>query len=92
MSEAAVVTTILGAVGGIDGTSAVPALYAPDASVARRAFEFFAVNIRNQNTRKAYARAASEFATWCSSRGLNDVRHVQPVHVVAYIESLMLKP
>ena len=90
MSEAAVVTTILGAVGGVDATSVVPALYAPDASAARRTLEFFAANVRNPNTRKAYARAASEFAAWCSSRGLNDVRHVQPVHVAGYIESLPL--
>jgi len=90
MSEAAIVTAIPGAVGGIEATSAVPALYAPDASAARRAFEFFTVNVRNPNTRKAYARAASEFAIWCSSRGLNDVRHVQPVHVAGYIESLTL--
>lgn len=90
MSEVVIVTTLLGAVSGIEATSAVPALYAPDAAAARRAFEFFAVNIRNPNTRKAYARAASEFATWCSSRGLNDIRHVQPVHVAAYIESLTL--
>jgi len=68
----------------------VPALYAPDAPAAKRAFEFFAVNIRNPNTRKAYARAAMDFATWCASHGIADVRQVQPVHVAAYIEGLQI--
>lgn len=90
MSEAAIIVASQDAVSGFDATSAVPALFAPDASAARRAFEFFAVNIRNPNTRKAYVRAASEFATWCAGRGLNDLRQVQPVHVAAYIEGLPL--
>ena len=68
----------------------VPALYAPDAQSAKRAFEFFAVNIRNPNTRKAYARAASDFAAWCDLHGITDVRQVQPVHVAAYIEGLQI--
>ena len=90
MSEAAIIIASQDAVSGFDATSAVPALFAPDASAARRAFEFFAVNIRNPNTRKAYVRAASEFATWCAGRGLNDLRQVQPVHVAAYFEGLQL--
>jgi site-specific recombinase XerD len=90
MSETAVVISGRTLASVFDATGQVPALYAPDAPAARRAFEFFAVNIRNPNTRKAYARAASEFATWCSGRGLTDVRDVQPMHVAAYIESLTL--
>jgi site-specific recombinase XerD len=68
----------------------VPALYASDELAAKRTFEFFAVSIRNPNTRKAYARAAAEFATWCEAHGIADVRQVQPVHVAAYIESLQI--
>src|SRR5271156_6556572 len=41
---------------------ALPALYAPDAHTAKRTFEFFTANIRNPNTRTAYARAAADFA------------------------------
>lgn len=74
----------------LDAREQVPALYAPDAPAARRAFEFFTVNIRNPNTRKAYARAASDFAAWCALRGVVDVRQVQPVHVAAYIEGLQV--
>ena len=42
----------------------LPALHAPDARAARRTVEFFTANIRNPNTRKAFARAATEFAAW----------------------------
>lgn len=65
-----------------------PALLAPDAPTARRVFEFFTVNIRNPNTRKAYAKSAAEFAAWCESRGLDQLRCVEPFHVAAYIEDL----
>lgn len=66
----------------------VPTLYAASAAAARRTVEFFAVSIRNPNTRKAYARAAVDFSDWCEQHGIADVRQVQPVHVAAYIEGL----
>jgi site-specific recombinase XerD len=88
MSEAAVVIPGRTSASVFDASNQVPALYAPDAPTAKRAFEFFAVNIRNPNTRKAYARAASEFANWCELHRIPDVRSVQPVHVAAYIEGL----
>lgn len=46
----------------IVSTDQVPALYAPEPAVARRTLEFFAVNIRNPNTRKAYARGVADFS------------------------------
>ncbi len=66
----------------------LPALFQPDAATAKRVIEFFTANIRNPNTRKAYARAASDFAAWCEAGGLAHLRHVQPIHVAAYIEEL----
>ena len=90
MSEIAVVIPGRTSASVFDASDQVPALYAPDAPAAKRAFEFFAVNIRNANTRKAYARAASDFATWCELHGVADVRQVQPVHVAAYIEGLQI--
>lgn len=36
---------------------AVPTLFAAKEATAKRTFEFFAVGIRNANTRQAYARA-----------------------------------
>jgi site-specific recombinase XerD len=68
----------------------VPVLYAASPAAAKRTVEFFAVSIRNLNTRKAYARAAADFSAWCELHGISDVRQVQPVHVAAYIEGLQI--
>ncbi len=40
----------------------------------RRFWEFFTVNIRNPNTRRAYFEAVEGFATWCEEKGLGDGR------------------
>ena len=53
-----------------------------------RFLEFFAANIRNPNTRRAYARAIGEFLGWCSLHGLSSIAAVQPLHVAGYIEEL----
>ena len=66
----------------------LPVLFAADQKTAKRVIEFFTANIRNFNTRKAYARAAGDFATWCEAHGLEQLRNVQPIHVAAYIEEL----
>lgn len=57
----------------------------PDAT--RRFVEFFTANIRNQNTRAAYARAVGQFMDWCETRkfSLNDL---SPFLVAAYVEEL----
>ena len=68
----------------------VPRQFSLNEASANRAFEFFAVTIRNPNIRKAYTRAAADFATWCELHGIADVRQVQPVHVAAYIEGLQI--
>jgi site-specific recombinase XerC len=52
-----------------------------------RFLEFFAANIRNPHTRRAYYRAADEFLTWCASAGVASIAAVQPVHVAAWIEA-----
>ncbi len=66
----------------------LPTLFAPDEAASRRFIEFFTANIRNPNTRRAYARAAAEFANWCDRQGLRELRDIEPVHVAAYIEGL----
>jgi site-specific recombinase XerD len=55
---------------------------------AKRFLEFFTVNIRNRNTRAAYARAAGNFLEWCPKHGAGQFGDIQPVHVAAYIEQL----
>ncbi|MGF6613102.1 site-specific recombinase XerC [Paraburkholderia sp. WSM4175] len=51
-----------------------------------RFMEFFASAIRNPHTRRAYARAASEFLDWCAAAGVASITEVQPLHVAAWIE------
>ena len=51
----------------------VPQLFAPNPDAAKRFLEFFAAQIRNPNTRKAYFRAVSRFAAWCESNGLTEL-------------------
>lgn len=68
------------------GSSAVPVLVAAAGERASLRFlEFFAANIRNPHTRRAYYRAAEEFLTWCESIGLSSIAAVEPVHVAAWI-------
>jgi site-specific recombinase XerD len=55
-----------------------------------RYVEFFTANIRNPNTRRAYARACSQFFGWCEQRGLT-LRTIRPHDVATYTEELQLK-
>jgi|HubBroStandDraft_1064217.scaffolds.fasta_scaffold524378_1 integrase/recombinase XerD len=52
-----------------------------------RFLEYFTVNVRNKNTRVAYARAAADLLNW---RGGQEGR-AQPVHAAAYVELLQGK-
>lgn len=52
---------------------------------ARRFVEFFTANIRNPNTRQAYARAVSHFFVWCERRSIA-LLEVEPLLLAAYIE------
>jgi len=70
------------------GQSSLPALVVrAGENATRRFFEFFTANIRNPNTRAAYAQAVSQFLAWCAKNGLNELAHIGPIHVAAYIES-----
>lgn len=65
---------------------ALPALVAAAGDRASRRFvEFFTANIRNPNTRRAYARAVADFCLWCDARGFR-LEQLDPVTVAAYIE------
>jgi integrase/recombinase XerD len=55
-----------------------------------RFLEFFTANIRNPNTRAAYARAVTDFCQWCEQRGLT-LAGLHPVIVASYVESLGAK-
>jgi site-specific recombinase XerD len=57
----------------------------PDAT--RRFVEFFTANIRNPNTRAAYARAVGQFMDWCEAQRLS-LKDLSPFLVAAYVEAL----
>src|SRR5271155_3802893 len=52
-----------------------------------RFLEFFAANIRNPHTRRAYHRATEEFLWWCADAGVPSIVAIQPVHVATWIEA-----
>ena len=53
--------------------------------VSSRVIEFFTAEIRNSNTREAYARAVRRFFRWAAQHQL-DLSDIEPVHVAAYVE------
>lgn len=65
----------------------LPALFAGGGQRdAIRVAEFFAAQIRNPNTRRAYLRATGGFSAFCEARGLHQLDQVQPLHVAAWTE------
>lgn len=64
----------------------LPALFVDAGERAtRRVIEFLTAEIRNPNTRAAYARAVTRFDRWCQDRRLR-LEDLTPVHVAAYVE------
>ena len=56
-------------------------------SATQRLVEFFTAEIRNPNTRQAYAFAAARFFEWCENRNLA-LTGITPFAVAAYIEEM----
>lgn len=72
----------------ISASSTLPALVtAAGERASMRFLEFFAANIRNPHTRRAYYRAAEEFLTWCASAGVLSIIDVQLAHVATWSEA-----
>jgi len=68
---------------------ASPALIAAAGESAQLGvLEFFTANIRNRNTRRAYAQAVREFLAWCEAHRVPSITAVQPMHVAGYLEGL----
>jgi len=55
---------------------------------AWRFIEFFTANIRNKNTRAAYAQAVTQFFGWLEPRGITELGQIRPVMIAGYIEEL----
>ena len=51
-----------------------------------RFIEFFTANIRNKNTRAAYAHAVTQFFAWCEQRHIS-LEQLRPAVIAAYIEA-----
>jgi integrase/recombinase XerC len=82
-------TALVAITSPIQSNTLVPVLVDAAGDRARiRFLEFFAANIRNINTRRAYAQATREFLAWCESAGVASIAGVRPLHVAAYIEQL----
>lgn len=80
-----------GAITLIGGGVLVPSIIASAGEQASRRFiEFFTANIRNKNTRAAYARAVGDFATWCEQQQLG-LRDLEPIAISTYVESLSIR-
>src|SRR5215469_15443127 len=77
------------------GLETLPAaIAAAGARTSERFIDFFTANIRNRNTRMAYALAVRQFFNWCERRGL-PLEAIRPTTVAAYVEQLgagMAKP
>jgi hypothetical protein len=56
----------------------LPSIFLADPKSSERFWEFFAANIRNQNTRRAYYKAACRFKDSCEERGLFHLPEVSP--------------
>lgn len=66
----------------------IPIIAEASAHTRTRFMEFFAAAIRNTNTRRAYAKAATDFLTWCARRGVRDLAAISPMHIAGWIEEL----
>ena len=83
-----VATVQSGGLTAFSASAVVPMLIASIGDQASwRYVEFFTANIRNPNTRRAYARACIRFFGWCEDRGLT-LTTIRPFDVAAWVESL----
>lgn len=74
--------------GTADIGALLPALISREGQqTSKRFLEFFTVNIRNPNTRLAYAKAVGQFLAWCDERQ-QGLRDIEPMVVAAYVEQI----
>ena len=76
-----------GTLAPVTDSQQVPSLIAAAGEQAAwRYIDFFTANIRNPHTRRAYARACSQFFAWCEERGLT-LGTIRPIDVASYVEA-----
>lgn len=70
------------------GALMVPSVIERESKKTQKRFlEFFTANIRNPNTRAAYARAVGQFLFWCDELGVS-LEAIEPMVVATYIEKI----
>ena len=70
-------------------TMLVPAMVAAAGErAALRFIDFFTANIRNPNTRAAYAVAVRGFFAWLDQHDIRELGAIRTHHVSAYVETL----
>src|ERR1700674_5106680 len=71
------------------GSMLVPAMVAAAGErAALRFIDFFTANIRNPNTRAAYAVAVRGFFAWLDQHEIRELGAIRTHHVSAYVETL----
>jgi hypothetical protein len=79
-------TTALAVIAPANTTMVVPAMVADlGEAAALRFIDFFTANIRNPNTRAAYAVAVRGFFAWLEQHGVRELGAVRTHHVSAYV-------
>jgi site-specific recombinase XerD len=68
--------------------SSLTSLFAATPHAAKRTLEFFATQIHNDHTSRAYLQAMETFSAWCGEKGIGELRQVEPIHVAAYIKEM----
>jgi len=68
------------------GRVVLPTLRRPGWRQGADVLEFFAVRVKNLNTRRACGLAVADFRAWCDHNWVPLIAAVWPMHVVAWIE------
>ena len=70
-------------------SAGIPAIvFRSGPAAPERFLEFFAVTIRNLNTRRAYVRQVLKFLAWSETQGAKQLADVRPMMVAAYVEQM----
>ena len=75
----------------LDVSGLVPPVVSELGRKAERKFvEFFTAHLRNDHTRRAYARAAAQLSEWLATNGMS-LAELEPPEAAAYIKTLEIE-
>ena len=64
--------------------SPLPAVFAGGPKAERRFWKFFATQLANDNTRRAYFNATRRFAEWCELHDIDGLDQARPIDIAAH--------